>query len=165
MILAGHSGAGALLPAIARRAGRPVAGFVFVDAGLPLDGKTRLEEMGESSPEFAERFRAHTEAGGKFPEWSDEDLRPYIPDDHLRRLMVGELHPRPLDFFDEPIPSEFDWAAHPVGYVLFSASYEPAAAEARRRGWPVRVFDAGHFHMLVDPVGVADTLIALCREW
>lgn len=33
-ILVGHSGAGPLLPAIRREAGRPVTAYVFVDAGL-----------------------------------------------------------------------------------------------------------------------------------
>src|SRR5260221_984336 len=43
IILAGHSGAGVLLPAIREAIGRPVAGYLFVDAGLPSDGKSRLD--------------------------------------------------------------------------------------------------------------------------
>ncbi|MCC6189186.1 MAG: alpha/beta hydrolase, partial [Anaerolineales bacterium] len=35
LVLAAHSGAGALLPAIRRALGQAVAGYVFVDAGLP----------------------------------------------------------------------------------------------------------------------------------
>jgi thioesterase domain-containing protein len=44
IFLVGHSGAGPLLPAIRREADRPVAAYVFVDAGLPEDGQTRLTE-------------------------------------------------------------------------------------------------------------------------
>src|SRR6202158_2131791 len=42
LILVAHSGAGALLPAIRQALGCPVAGYLFVDAGLPMDGQTRL---------------------------------------------------------------------------------------------------------------------------
>src|SRR5205823_1204695 len=104
LILVGHSGAGALLPEIARRAGRPLADYVFADAGLPLNGQSRLDEMTANSPEFAAQLRADQAAGHRFPEWSADDLRPFIPDDRLRAQMVAELRPRPLAFFEEPIP-------------------------------------------------------------
>src|SRR5438034_515867 len=40
--LVGHSGAGALLPLIARAAAIRPAAYVFVDAGLPPEGRSRL---------------------------------------------------------------------------------------------------------------------------
>jgi pimeloyl-ACP methyl ester carboxylesterase len=45
VVLVGHSGAGPLLPAIAGGLRQRVAGYVFVDAGLPADGRSRLEMM------------------------------------------------------------------------------------------------------------------------
>src|SRR5207253_7352694 len=38
LVLVGHSGAGALLPAVRGSLGRPVDAYLFVDAGLPRDG-------------------------------------------------------------------------------------------------------------------------------
>ncbi|MEX2373650.1 MAG: alpha/beta hydrolase, partial [Dehalococcoidia bacterium] len=45
VVLAAHSGAGPLVAAIAADSPLPVAGVVFVDAGLPADGWSRLQEM------------------------------------------------------------------------------------------------------------------------
>src|SRR5690242_7579859 len=42
LILAGHSGAGMLLPAVRRLTGRTIVGYLFVDAGIPEDGLSRL---------------------------------------------------------------------------------------------------------------------------
>ncbi len=42
LILVGHSGAGPLLPAIGAFSPHPVAGYIFVDAGLPHPGQSRL---------------------------------------------------------------------------------------------------------------------------
>src|SRR3954469_17423614 len=40
-VLVGHSGAGVLLPAVRATLGRPVAAYIFADAGIPEDGKSR----------------------------------------------------------------------------------------------------------------------------
>ena len=54
MILAGHSGAGPLLPAIRQATGRAIAGYLFVDAGhfhmlvdAPAVAGAMLELIGE----------------------------------------------------------------------------------------------------------------------
>jgi hypothetical protein len=45
--------------------------------------------------------------------------------------------------------------------VLFSGTYAAAAQQARLRGWTVEHLPGGHLHQLVDPVGVAQRLLAL----
>src|SRR5690348_11665632 len=57
LILVGHSGAGPLLPAIYQATRHPTAKYIFVDAGLPHGGKSRLAEMEENSPDFAHELR------------------------------------------------------------------------------------------------------------
>src|SRR4051812_34907571 len=47
LILAGHSGGGMLLPAIREISLRPVARYLFADAGIPEDGKSRLDLFGD----------------------------------------------------------------------------------------------------------------------
>jgi hypothetical protein len=158
LILVAHSGAGSLLPAMRQATGRMAAGYIFVDAGLPHDGRSRLDEMEAEAPEYAAELREHLAAGGRFPEWTDDDLRDIIPDDGLRRQLVAELRPRPLTFFTEPIPVFAGWPDAPCGYIQLSPAYAGPAEEARDAGWPVRTFDAGHFHMLVDPDAVTAAL-------
>jgi hypothetical protein len=163
LVLVGHSGAGALLPAIGQTAGRRVATYIFVDAGLPLDGTSRLDEMAVSAPELAQQLRTHLATGGRFPEWGEEDLRDVVPDDGLRRRLVAELQPRPLAFFAEPIPGFAQGPDAPCAYLQFGTAYAPAGARAQRDGWAYRQLAGGHFHMLVDSAGVAAALVDLAQ--
>lgn len=163
LFLIAHSGAGQLLPHVRQRLMQPVAAYLFVDAGLPQDGTSRLDEMAQNDTAFAARFTPFLKGGGHYPTWGDDDLRPLISDETLRRGMIAEVQPRGLDYFTEPFPSLAEWADAPCAYLRFTPSYAAHAEAARRRGWPVREITAGHFHMLVDPATVAETLIALCN--
>src|SRR5512132_1789846 len=92
LVLVGHSGAGPLLAAVGaglRAAGRPCAGYLFCDAGLPRDGASRLELLAVEDPAMAEAFRAELERGGRFPEWGDTDLAPLVPDPAARAALLG----------------------------------------------------------------------------
>src|SRR5262245_45274015 len=50
IILTAHSGSGPLLPAIRLAMGVPVAAYLFVDAGIPRDGYSRLDLMAWEDP-------------------------------------------------------------------------------------------------------------------
>jgi hypothetical protein len=163
LVLVGHSGAGALLPAIGQTAGHRISTYIFVDAGLPLDGMSRLEEMIVSAPELAQQLRAHLAAGGRFPTWSEEDLRDVVPDARLRQRLVAELQPRPLAFFTEPIPGFARGSDARCAYLQFGTAYAGAGERAQRNGWAYRHLAGGHFHMLVDPAGVTAALIDLAQ--
>ncbi len=160
--LVGHSGAGALLPLVREAASRAVAGYLFVDAGLPRAG-SRLEAMAEESAEFAAQLRASLAAGERFPAWSDAQLTPIVPDAGRRRALLAGVRPRGLDFFTEPLPLSGGWPDAPGGYLWFSEPYRPALAEAHTRGWPARELPGGHFHMLVDEGAVARALLELAE--
>jgi alpha/beta hydrolase family protein len=157
--LVAHSGAGPLLPVIRETLVNPVNAYVFVDAGLPQNGATRLDLMRSENPEWATQFQEELERGGSFPNWSFDDLQEVIPDEALRRQMVAEIRPRELSFFTEPIPVFPGWPDAPCAYIQFSAPYEGAAAQARGAGWPTYELEAGHFHMLVDPTVVTDLIV------
>jgi len=164
VVLVGHSGVGALLPLIAQAAAIRPAAYVFVDAGLPQDGRTRLDEIQNENASFADELRAHLAAGGRFPEWTDADLAEIVPDPSVRSRLLSELRPRALDFFDEPIPTPDGWPDAGWAYLQFSEAYDRAAAQARRRGSAFARLDGGHFHMLVDPAAVAEAIIGLARN-
>ena len=91
------------------------------------------------------------------------DLAELIPDPVSRRALLAQLRPQPPRFWEEEIPVSTGWSDAPCAYLRFATnpSYDEAAAEARRRGWPCRELSGGHFHMLVDPQGVADALLSL----
>lgn len=157
--LVAHSGAGPLLPVIRRHIPNPVHAYVFVDAGIPQDGASRLDLMKSEDPAWAAWFQQELEQGGSFPNWSFDELREVVPDEALRRRMAAELRPRGLDFFNEPIPVFEGWPDAHCIYIQFSAPYEKPAAQARQRGWITEILTAGHFHMLVDPAGVTEKII------
>ncbi len=161
LVLVGHSGAGPLLPAVAEYAGRPVAAYLFVDAGIPIDGASRLDLLHQEDPSLAARLRAHLEAGGHFPEWTADDLAVILPDPSVRRALLAELCPRAGPFWDEPLPVFAGWPDAPCGYLRFTDGYAVPAERAWRAGWVYREMAAGHFHMLVDAPAVADALIDL----
>ncbi len=169
VVLVGHSGAGYLLPQIGatqRSARRTVGGYVFFDAGVPHGkGATRLGLMRTEDAQFAAELQAELEAGGTFPTWTDEDLAELIPDDAVRRGLVGALRPRGLDFFTEPLPFPADWPDAPCGFVQLSSAYAAPARVARSRGWQVADWPAdgagGHFAACADPVRVAALLLDL----
>jgi pimeloyl-ACP methyl ester carboxylesterase len=161
LVLVGHSGAGALLPVLGAQLGRPVAAYVFVDAGIHSDGLSRLEMMAAEDASIAGQLRAHLESGGRYPEWTDDQLQEAIPDDQWRAAVLAELNPRGLDFFSEPIPVPAGWPDAPCAYLRFSPGYGVPAGQARKLGWPVREIEGGHFLMLIDPETVAETILAL----
>ena len=159
LTLVAHSGAGPLLPAIRAELANQVNAYVFVDAGIPRDGATRLDLMRSEDSVWAMQFQEYLENGGRFPNWSSEDLREIIPDENLRNRLVDEINPRALKFFTEPIPVFEGWPDAPCVYILFSEPYKSAAVQARESGWQTYELESGHFHMLVDPKAVTGLLI------
>jgi hypothetical protein len=166
--LVAHSGAGPLLPrlgAAIQAAGLAVTAYVFLDASLPRERPgTRLELLAAEDPDFTAELRAHLEAGGTFPEWTDADLAEDVPDPLRRATLLAGLRPRGLDFFDEPLPAPGDgepggWPDAPCGYLQTSDSYASPVRTARARAWPViEHLGHGHFAPMTDPVGTAAAL-------
>jgi len=164
VVLVAHSGAGPLLPVIRDAIPNSVHAYVFVDAGLSRNAAPRLELMQSEDSSWAKEFQEYLEAGGRFPNWSADDLGEIIPDLELREQMVAEINPRGLDFFTEPIPVFTGWPDAPCVYILFSEPYRRAEAEARLAGWKTYVLEAGHFHMLVDGEAVTELILDLLQD-
>ena len=164
VILVAHSGAGPLLPAIRQGLANRIQAYVFVDAGVPRAGATRLDLMKSEDLEWARQFEESLQRGERFPNWSSDNLREIVPDDNLRTKLVAEIHPRGLDFFTEPIPVFDGWPDSPCIYIQFSTPYERPAAQARQAGWAFYEFRAGHFHMLVEPKPVTEMIMHAMHE-
>ncbi len=120
----GHSGAGPRLPAARIKVVHPVAGYVFVDAGLPgPNGASRLDFF--ESREEAEKFRGRAK-DGLSPVWTEwfglkeQDLREIIPDGGPREQFIAELRPLPPTVYEEPLLVFSEWPDAPCGYLKCS---------------------------------------------
>lgn len=161
-VLVGHSGAGALLPAIGERIG--AAALVFVDAVLLFEPMTRLDLMRAEDADWADEFERFLRAGGTFPNWQEDDLRALIPDTALRQALLADMRPRSLAFFTERITPPPAWDTQPCAYIQLSETYALYAQQAAARGWPVTQRDAHHFAMLTHPAEIADLLIHVSAQ-
>lgn len=160
LVLVAHSGAGALMPPLRRALdSREIKSVVFVDAGIPSGG-TRLEAFAADAPGPAAELSEHLARGGRFPDWSDQDLAALVPGVAARRALLASIRPRGLDYWTEPIPVYQGWPDVAGGFVLLSPAYRRHAEAARTREWPVvEIGGAGHFHAMVDPAAVAAAII------
>jgi hypothetical protein len=164
LILVAHSGAGPLLPVIRESIPNPVYAYIFVDAGIPQNKATRLDMMKSEDPDWAREFQTYLQGGGHFPNWSNDDLREIVPDEHIRGQLVSDLRPRTLDFFTELIPVFEGWPDAPCVYILFSPPYKQAESQARQMGWHTYELEAGHFHMLVDAKAVTNIIVEAVND-
>jgi hypothetical protein len=160
--LVGHSGAGALLPAIGEKLN--AYGYIFVDAVLLFEPATRLELMESEGAEFASQFEAYLKGGGRFPNWTDGQFQSIIPDTALRSALLADMRPRDYSFFTERIDVPAGWYGRPCAYIQLSAFYSVYGSQAERRGWPVLRRDTHHFAMLTQPEDIAKMLIEISQQ-
>ena len=161
VVLVAHSNAGLFVPVIASEITGSVAGTIFADASIPpSSGSVPVAET-----EFVPFLHDLADEDGRLPQWtswwSDEDVAPMLPDPAMRQVITAEQPRLPLDYYLEQIPVPTGWDEKPCGYLLFSGAYEGQAAEARRRGWPVRTTPGEHLHQVVDPEPVCQALLEL----
>jgi hypothetical protein len=164
VILVAHSNAGYFIPsiveAIARAGTHPVAGCVFVDAGLPA----RTGTTPVVPPGMVQALRAKA-TDGRLPPWSTwwepSDVERMFPDAATQRAVSAEQPRLPLAYYEQRVPVPPGWDSMPCGYVWFSPHYEAAAREARARGWAVEHIAGLHLHQLVDPDAVTTHLVRL----
>lgn len=162
--LVGHSGAGPLLPLIADRLVQQrisVAASVFVDAGLPHPGRSRLDVLPTA---LVEQLRQMT-VDGWLPPWTSwwpaETLHSMLPEQHQRELLVQSSPRLPATLFDQGLPDANEEHLGPCCYVRLSSAYDDDATRAERAGWLVRRIDAHHLAILTAPEQVAASLQAL----
>ncbi len=164
IVLVAHSNAGLFVPVLAEAAQRGVAGCVFVDARLPA----RAGPTPAASAERLAQLRTMAR-GGRLPRWTawfDEYYVARLFPDPATRAAVSAEQPRlPVSYYQQRIPVPAGWDRRPCGYLLFSASYEEMARDARERGWDVDRVAGEHLHQLVDPDAVTARLVAMTERW
>lgn len=160
-VLIGHSGAGPLLAAAGSMLDS-VAGYVFVDAGLPTPGQTWLNSM---PADLAADLRSMAGDDGRLPPWprwwGDHVVAEMLPDLEVRTRFIAECRPLPVAMFEEAMPEAVRWPDAPAAYLRLSEGYDEQADQARALGWPVTDLDSHHLAALTDPNGVANALLDL----
>lgn len=162
-VLIAHSGAGALLPAIAEAVPRTTAA-VFVDALLPHPGQSWFDT---APPEMGAHLRQVADAG-LLPKWSDwfppDAIEDLLPDPEVREQFTAALPRIPLAYFEETAPAAPAWPPGPCAYLRLSEAYLAQAQAAERKGWPVNTLNTDHLAIVTQPEKVARILSALLRE-
>jgi hypothetical protein len=162
-VLAVHSGAGGLAPAIVAAAQGAIRGVLYVDAVPPHPGRSWFETASDA---LGDSLRAKA-SDGAVPAWDQwfppGALESLLPEGALRQAFVSELKPTPLAWLEEPapevdLPTDVGW-----GFLRLSKAYEREAGEARRLGWPTLRRDMHHLSMATHPVEVVDAMLDLTR--
>jgi hypothetical protein len=163
VVLVAHSNAGVFVPVVTAALPNQVLGCVFVDAAVPPPSGVAPVVP----PELLGLLRDKA-SGGLLPRWTDwwdeEDVAPLFPHRRTRQAVTEEQPRLPLSYYEASVPVPAGWDARPCAYLLFGPPYDEVAAEARRRDWIVERLPGRHLHQLVDPDGVARTLLAIADQ-
>lgn len=167
LVLVGHSGAGPLLPLLAQQLDPTVAGFIYVDAGLPHIGPW----LAGAPPDFARRLETLV-VDGMLPKWTDwwdpADLAAELPDPEQRTAIADTLEPLPFAMFTEDRPDPSTWRMLPSAYLQLSAGYAGDAAAARSLGWPTQTLNSTHLGLITEPnwvaAGIGTLMLQLTEE-
>jgi pimeloyl-ACP methyl ester carboxylesterase len=159
VILAGHSGAGPLLPAMADTLEEPVTGLIYLDAGLPTPGKSWRDTV---EPALYTALRDRTREGllPRWPLWfPDHPFETLIPDPVLRAEIADEAPEVPLAFLKEARP-DVEWPG-PAAYLRLSEAYTDDLQHAKELGWPVAKLELTHLAPATKPEPVAEAIVQL----
>jgi pimeloyl-ACP methyl ester carboxylesterase len=163
VVLVAHSNAGLFIPVIAAALPGQVLGCIFVDAAVPPSSGAAPV----APPELLALLRGKA-SGGLLPRWTDwwdeEEVAPLFPDRQTRQAVTEEQSRLPLSYYEASVPVPPGWDAQPCAYLLFGSPYAEMATEARGRGWIVKQLPGEHLHQLVDPGGVARSLLAIADQ-
>lgn len=160
LLLVPHSNAGLYVPGLV--AALPgIRAAVFVDAALPDDASSTPV----APPELLAQLRELCGPDGLLPPWSQwwepAETAGLFPDAATAQMVRAQERRLPLTYFEGEVPAPPGWQTLPSAYVAFGRTYAGERAQAARRGWPVRALSGGHLQMLLDPAGVAATLLEL----
>ena len=85
---------------------RQLAGYVFVDAGLPIPGHTQMSS--DAALDLADQLKQMADPDGWLPPWPQwwgaDGLAELIPDAEIREKFEADCPRLPLAMFDEVQP-------------------------------------------------------------
>ncbi|MFF2148451.1 alpha/beta fold hydrolase [Kitasatospora sp. NPDC058190] len=158
IVLVAHSGAGALMPAVASATTAEVVGTIFADALLPHPGRNWFDTVPQ---DLREHLRGLTR-DGRLPPWNEwfpaGTIEQLLPDPQMRGRFCDELPRLPLTYFEEPAPDHPSPAPFGSAYLQLSDGYQDEALQAEREGWRITRRSAHHLAMLTEPEDISRAL-------
>ena len=156
IVVVGHSGAGAFLPAIGSQLGERRGPLVFVDAVIPPADAPH--ETSASMSDLLDDLTVDGTLPKWFHWWPSETIERLVPDRTARAQLLAEMPQLPRAFYDEAIPTPREWARWPCAYLRLSAAYDDELTEATARGWPSLSFESTHLGLFTEPDAVAERI-------
>ncbi|MBB4663545.1 alpha/beta fold hydrolase [Conexibacter arvalis] len=167
VVLVGHSFSGLAISGAAAAAPERIARLVYLDATLPVDGRSAFDAAG---PEFEQAILAAVAAGGdpdRVPWFADEQLDAYYAGHELtaadREWIRAETPGHPLATFREPLDGVEAAGGVERTYVTCLRRAFPSPIGDDTPGWEHATLDAGHWPMISRPRETAALLDALAR--
>ncbi len=160
LLLVVHSGAGALLPAIAVE-NPQVEAAIFLDALLPHPGRPWFDT---APPPLARHLLSLVQAGRLPPWhrwWPDGAIETLLGDRNDYAAFAAELIDVPIDYFEEPAPLSSMPQGVDCFYLQLSEACREDADEALHKGWAVERLEANHLAMLTEPERIATAMLSL----
>jgi hypothetical protein len=159
-VVACHSGAGLLLPAIADSLSTPVRPrLIFVDAAIPdCEGEARLD------PAVVDLLRPLA-VDGVMPPWSawrgEGWVEQEIPNPEMRARVQAELPELPMELFEDALPVPAGWCEWSCAYLLSSDEMRGEAERAHSLGWLVLEDLGNHLDVVNRAAEVAANLLRI----
>jgi hypothetical protein len=160
--IVGHSGAGAFLPAIAKRVEGQAVSLLFVDAVLPPSSGVHETPAG-----LRALLDKHTVEGRlrRWLEWWPDDVvSELVPDVEERAVLLDDMPSLPRSFYDESVPVPERWTDRRCAYLKLSDAYDDEFADAGRRGWKREDLDADHLAIRTQPDRVVAAMESLLDD-
>lgn len=163
VILVGHSFGGRAVAGVADRIPGKLRRLVFIDAALPLDGRSRLESMPEEARQRRLKASMDHDGGISVPPTPAAQLG--IRDAAVAAWVDGLMTPQPLGV--EKTALKLDHAignGRPVTYVRcidppFAIVNAGADYARNRQDWEYVEIQSGHEAIVTHPELVADLLL------
>ncbi len=161
-ILVAHSGAGALVPAIAD--GGLAGGAIFIDALLPHPRVSWFS----TAPEALKSRLVQMERDGRLPPWhrwwQKGAIESLFNDATAYQRFAAELNDLPFAYFNEPAPAIDLSGTIACAYLQLGSGYEAEAAIAEERGWPVARLKLHHLAILTHGEEIVAQVEVLARR-
>ena len=163
VVLVGHSYSSMVTAQVADRVGQHVLGLIHFGGFLPTDGRSLLEDWGDSSSARERERREIVDAGHLW----------LPPEPHLlehewdlteadRNFLAERFTPHPGHTVTDPAQLSADSSGRPTTYVVLSpaaiSTVSGANEAAAPSDWKVEQLASGHWPMLSRPDEVVDLI-------
>lgn len=162
VVLVGHSYSSMVTAQVADRVGRQVVGLIHFGGFMPTDGRSLLDDWGDSPSARDRECQEIVDAGNL---WLPPERHMLEHERDLteadRNILAERFTLHPGHTVTDPAQLNADTSGQPTTYVVLSpddSSTASRASEAAPSGWRIEHLASGHWPMLSRPHEVADLI-------